>query len=49
MMGYYFKQGVLNNFSKIIGVHLHQNTIMNQLHILGLFNLFYFKTQTNYM
>jgi len=36
------KQGILNNFSKIIGVHLHKNTIMNQFHILGLFNLFYF-------
>jgi len=37
------KQGVLNNLKFFIGVHLHKNTITNQLHILGLFNLFNLK------
>jgi len=35
-------KGVLNNSSKIIGVNLQKDTIMNQFHILGLFNLFFF-------
>ncbi len=37
------KQGVLTNIYKIIGVHLHKDTIMNQFHIhIGLYNWFYF-------
>ncbi len=35
------KQGVLSNLYKIIGVHLHKDTIMNQLHIHGLYNWSY--------
>jgi hypothetical protein len=36
------KDDVLNNLLKMIGVHLHKEKIMNQLHILvSLFNLFY--------
>jgi hypothetical protein len=43
------KQGVPNNVSEIISVHLHKNTIMNELHNLGLFIFLIKKTQTNYM
>ncbi len=36
-------KGFLENLYKMIGLHLHKNTIMNQLHIHGLYNLSYFK------
>ncbi len=32
------KQGVLNKNYKIIGVHLHKDEIMNQIHIHGLYS-----------
>jgi hypothetical protein len=39
-----FQKSVLKNYSKIIGEHLHKKKIMNQLHILGLFNFTKIKT-----
>jgi hypothetical protein len=32
-MVYCYQLSFLNNIYKIIGVHLHKNTIMNHLHI----------------
>jgi hypothetical protein len=33
------KHGVLNNLYKIINLQLHKNTLMNQMHVHGSWNL----------